>query len=162
MSTIKFHAATGKLILKSGKATCSCCTELVINYDWAGTGMADLDTATTAFGETLGFACGGSGVYVLWISGDQTGINASERVDVRVDAARTAGLWTSSYNVTCKAGWFTSALGSGNATLRATYNGVTKTKTISPGNQSGCASTVVATVTVYAAAQPDGSFFEIL
>lgn len=160
MATIKLQS--GKVILKDGKASCSCCFQLTIKYDWSGTGMYDLDTKTTAFGESVGFACGGSGTYVQWIGGDNTGLNGFERVDVLVDTARTDGLWTSSYNIDCFAGWFEPAGGSGPANLVVEYKGVTKNKSISPGSQDDCASTSVATVTVYSTAQPDGSYFQIL
>jgi hypothetical protein len=160
MATIKLQ--NGKVILKSGKASCSCCFQLTIKYDWAGTNMSDLDTKTTAFGESVGFACGDSGTYVQWIGGDNTGLNGFEQVDVLVDKAKTDGLWTSSYNILCFAGWHEPAEGSGPANLIVEYKGVTKNKSISPGSQSGCASTSVATATVYSTAQPDGSYFQIL
>ena len=166
MPTIKL-TAEGKVITKGGLPSCTCCFELAITYDWRGTGQYDLDTNTQAFGESVGWSCGGSGDYVLWLPGgsgalDDTSQNGFERVDVRVDKARTDGLWTSSYNIQCKAGWFTPAGGSGSATLSVTYRGTTKTKTISPGTQNNCASTAVATITVYSTALGDGSFFEII
>jgi hypothetical protein len=162
MATIALKG--GKVILKDGKVSCSCCIvyQLTIKYDWAGTNMRDLDTKTTAFGESVGYACGNSGTYVQWIGGDNTGLNGFEQVDVLVDKAKTDGLWTSSYNIDCFAGWFTPAGGSGPANLIVEYNGVTKNKSISPGSQTSCASTSVATVTVYSIAQPDGSYFQIL
>jgi hypothetical protein len=167
MKSIKI--SQGKVVTKGGKPSCSCCEEfeLAITYDWRGTGQADLDTKTEAFGEAVGYACGDSGTYVLWLAGgngstDDTSTDGYERVDVRVDQARTDGLWTSSYNIGCFAGWYEPAEGSGPATLRVTYRGETKTKTISPGTQSECAATSVATITVYANALSDGSYFEII
>jgi len=162
MATIKLQ--NGKVITKDGKVSCECCTDfqLTIKYDWSGTGMSDLDTQTTAFGESVGYACGNSGTYVQWIGGDNTGLNGFEQVDVLVDTARSAGLWTSSYNIQCFAGWFAPAGGSGPANLIVEYKNKTKNKSISPGSQNNCASTSVATVTVYSTIQPDGSYFTIL
>lgn len=167
MMTIKLNAS-GSVILRDGKPSCGCCEEyeMAIKYDWTGTGMTDLDTQTAAFGESVGWSCGDSGNYVLWLAGgsgiqDDTSTNGYERVDVRVDQARSAGLWTSSYNIECYAGWYIPEEGEGDATLSVTYKGKTKDKTITPGEQNDCASTSVATITVYAAALGDGSYFEI-
>jgi hypothetical protein len=168
MATIKI-TTEGKVITKGGLPSCACCEdfELAITYDWRGTDQYDLDTKTTAFEESVGWSCGDSGDYVLWLAGgsgaqDDTSQNGFERVDVRVDQARTDGLWTSSYNIECFAGWYQPAGGSGSATLSVTYKGITKTMTISPGTQNNCASTAVATITVYSTALGDGSFFEII
>ena len=166
MPTIK-RTAEGKIITKGGLPSCTCCFELAITYDWRGTDQTDLDSNTQAFGESVGWSCGDSGAYVLWLPGgsgaqDDTSTNGFERVDVRVDKARTDGLWTSSYNIECFAGWYQPADGSGSATLSVTYKGITKTMTISPGTQNSCASTAVATITVYSTALGDGSFFEII
>ena len=160
MATIKLQ--NGKVILKSGKASCSCCFQLTIKYDWSGTGMRDLDTKTSAFGESVGFDCGEGGAYLQWIGRDNTGLNGFERVDVLVDTAKTDGLWTSSYNIQCFAGWYIPAGGSGPANLIVEYKNKTKSKSISPGSQNNCASTAVATVIVYSTIQGDGSYFEIL
>ncbi len=162
MATIALQ--DGKVVFKEGKASCSCCEayQLTIKYDWSGTEMYDLDTKTTAFGESVGYDCGESGAYVQWIGGDNTGLNGFEQVDVLVDTARSAGLWTSSYNIQCFAGWYGPSGGSGPANLIVEYKNKTKNKSISPGSQSGCASTGVATVTVYSTIQPDGSYFSIL
>lgn len=157
----------------NGSTTDPCCDgfELAIKYDWSGTGMSDLDTKTEAFGEHVGFACGDSGTYVQWLQGgmpcqeggtcDDTSENGFERVDVRVNTAKKDGLWTSSYNIECYAGWYIPAGGSGSATLEVIYRGKTKTLGIAPGEQSDCADTSVATITVYAEKQEDGSYFEI-
>jgi hypothetical protein len=168
MAIIKL-TAEGKVITKGGLPSCTCCEdfELAITYDWRGTDQFDLDTNTTAFGESVGFDCGDSGTYVVWLLGgdgvqDDESQNGFERVDVRVDLARTNGLWTSSYNIECFAGWYEPAGGSGSATLSVTYKGSTKTKSISPGTQDDCAATPVATITVYSTALGDGSFFEII
>lgn len=144
--------------------SCGCCEnfQLTVKYSWEGTGQRDLDTNTTAFGESAGWSCGSGGSYVQWITGDQTGQDAFEQVDIRVQDARGDGLWTSSYNIEAFAGWYAPAGGSGSAQLIVEFKGETKTKTISPGQQSGCASTAVATITVYSTLQDDGSYFEIL
>lgn len=167
METIKFNVYDGvrKILIKDDKLACECCGksyQMTIFYDWSGTNQRDLDTQTTAFGESVGWFCGGSGQYVQWIGGDNTSKNGSERVDIRVDDAKKDNLWSSSYNILCFAGWYEPAKGAGPANLIVTYKGKQKTKTISPGSQEGCAGTEVATVVVYAVKQPDGSYFEIL
>jgi hypothetical protein len=143
---------------------CACCSpfQLTIKYSWEGTGQRDLDTKTEAFGDTVGYACVGSRTYVQWIGGDDTRVDGFEQVDIRVIDARRDGLWSSSANIACFAGWYAPAQGSGSAALIVEYRGKSKTKTISPGSQSDCASTSVGTVTVYSAIQADESFFEIL
>ena len=148
--------------------SCGCCEsfQLTVKYSWEGTGQRDLDTQTAAFGESVGFGCGSGGTYVQWVGADtaETGqaIDGYEQVDIRVDDARRDGLWSSSYNIECFAGWYEPAGGSGGAQLIVEFKGRTKSKSISPGQQNGCASTRVATVTVYSTAQDDGAFFEIL
>lgn len=140
--------------------------ELSIKYDWAGTGQRDLDTKTLAFGEAVGYRCGGSGTYVKWLVGgsgrtDDTSKDGFERVDVRVNTAKKNGLWTSSCNIGCFAGWFSPSGGTGKAMLEVTYRGKAKKIEISPGEQNGCASAEVATITVYSRRQADGNYFEI-
>jgi hypothetical protein len=152
----------GKVITKDGKVSCECCDiQMEIIYSWAGTGQDDLDTSTRGFDESLGYSCENQGVYMQWISGDDTGRDGSEQVNARVIDARKDGLWTSSYNIECYAGWYIPADGSGPAELIVKYKKKEKRKQISPGEQDNCASTLVATITVYAIIQPDGSFFEI-
>jgi hypothetical protein len=152
----------GKAILDSGKVSCICCVaafELAVKYSWIGTDQFDLDTKTTFLSESVGYECGGSGTYVSWLPGgsgmeDDQSQNGFERVDVRVDQAKTDLLWTSSVNIELFAGWYIPAGGSGLAEVIVEYNGVTASKTITPGSQSNCAATPVGTVTVYA----DGTF----
>lgn len=132
-----------------------------IQYSWNQSSQRDLDTNTVAFGDRGGYACNGSGTYVLW-GGDNTSASGVENATVLVGKAAAAGLWSSSYNIQCFAGWFTPAGGSGPAVLIVSYGGITRTKTIYPGTQTDCADTNVATVTVYATALPDGSLFQIL
>lgn len=151
----------GRLLLVGGLVSCQCCApageafELAVKYGWEGTGMADLDTKTNFLGESVGWECGDSGTYVQWLLGgsgaqDDTTVDGFERVNVRVDAARSAMLWTSSVNIELFAGWYSPSLGTGPALVTVVYNGVTRTKTITPGTQSTCAATAVGTVTVYA------------
>lgn len=159
-----FPLQGGQLILIGGLVSCHCCGlvetyELAIKYGWEGTGMEDLDTKTVFLGEQVGWSCGGSGTYVQWLAGgsgtqDDTSLNGFERVDVRVDAAKNAGLWTSSVNIEIFAGWYAPRGGSGEAVVTVTYNGHVQGKAINPGTQTGCAATPVGTITVYA----DGTF----
>jgi len=152
----------GVILSKGDKVSCTCCYEMRIEYDWGGTGQRDLDTGTAAFGGKVGYACSGGNMYLDWISGDDVSLDGLESVDVRVNLARTDGLWTSSYNISCNAGWYSLAGGSGNYNLRVTYNGYTKSLSSSAGSQGSCASYLSRTVTVYANALPDGSNFEIV
>ena len=162
-------SSNGKLAMKGGKPSCECCSEiqLEIRYDWEGTDMKDLDTSTQAFNENVGYACaGGAGRYVKWLPGktgrtDDTSLNGFERVNVLVSSAKKAGLWTSSVNVKCFAGWFTPSGGSGDAKIEVTYRSKTKFMRIVPGSQTACADTQVATITVYSKLQPDQSYFEL-
>jgi hypothetical protein len=173
MKTIK---RVGERVLRVGeRISCICCEsyEMAIKYDWGGTGQVDLDTKTEAFNEQVGWQpfgdpCGMTlnGNYVLWLVGgsgaqDDTKQDGFERVNVKVNTAKTNGLWTSSYNINCYAGWYSPSGGSGSALLEVNYRGSLKSVTISPGSQSGCADTLVAIVTVYATALEDGTFFEI-
>lgn len=155
----------GLLLLTGGLVTCQCCAtsgddyELAVKYGWEDTGMLDLDTKTVFLSEQVGWSCGDSGTYVAWLAGgsgaqDDTTLNGFERVNVRVDLARTNAQWTSSVNIELYAGWYSPAGGSGPATVTVSYNGVTTSKTISPGSQSNCAATSVGTITVYS----DGTF----
>jgi len=163
MISIKL-AADGKVILKDGKPSCKCCGpvyQLTIKYDWGGTGMGDLDTSTRAFGGVVGYGCGNTGNYLAWIGGDNTQVDGFEHVDVSVDTARADNLWTSSVNIECFAGWYSPRNGSGPASLIVSYKGKSQTISISPGSQSGCSSTPVATVTVFANQQPHGRHFNV-
>jgi len=165
----------GKVLLKNGKVSCTCCEgELAITYDWRGTGQTDLDSNTVAFGQSAGYNCGVGGSYVAWLQGgggpcapgescDDVSTDGFERVDVRVDTAKQDGLWTSSYNVECYAGWYAPQGGTGSFVLRATYRGQSRSVTISdPGPSSSCVTEKVATITVFANAQPDGFKFKII
>jgi hypothetical protein len=132
-----------------GGCRCAACAQASISYDWSGTGQRDLDTRTDFLDASVGYSCGDGDAYLQWISGDDTSENGAEIVDVRVDDALLAGLWVSSVEVALHAGWFEPAEGSGGATVFVTYAGETRTLPISPGSQSDCASTRVATLTFY-------------
>jgi hypothetical protein len=165
MATIKYtedENGNKKIVIKNGKVSCECCIEMEIIYSWANTDKKDLDTSTRGFGENLGWSCANQGIYMDWITNDNTGLNGEEQVNAKVDKARSDGLWTSSYNIQCYAGWYIPARGSGPAELIVKYKKKEKRKQISPGEQRGCASTFVATVTVYSNKLPDDSFFEII
>lgn len=156
--------SNGKVITREGKISCECCElfEMRIVYDWSGTDQYDLDTGTTAFGATVGYDCGDGNEYIAWISGDDTSQNGFESVDVRVDKAKADELWTSSYNISCAAGWYAYANGSGPYTLSVTYKGDTKSLSSSAGYQDDCATYPSRVVTVYSSQQLDGTYFEIL
>ena len=80
----------------------------------------------------------------------------------KVDKAKDDGLWTSTMNVYCKAGWYELAHDPPyeegdtleSAVLEVTWRGVTQTKTIYPGIQDVCADTDVAVIVV----NSDGTF----
>lgn len=141
----------GKLLAKDGHLCLTCCypypkEDLYLEYRW-GAPMRDLDTGTTFLGGIVGWACGSSAPYMVW-HGDNIGYGP-EIIEINVTAAHTAGLWTNSVLVNCAAGWHAPAGGSGPAVLYAFFNGVIKTKTVNPGQQSSCASTPVGSITVY-------------
>lgn len=155
-------SSSGKVLRRKKKVVCTCCQQLVVIYSWAGTGKADLDTNTVFLGESFGFGCPNSGPYSNWVTSDDTSVNGEERVNIRIDDAFDDELWSGTVNVTCKAGWYDDADGSGPATLFVKYRGKTSEPfTISPGTQHACASKTVATITVHATALANGNHFEI-
>lgn len=154
------HSFSGSSFASSDSSSAN--YQMTIKYDWSGSGMYDLDTSTHGFGEELGWSCTNAEFYMHWITGDDTSQDGFEQVDARVDDAKTDGLWTSSTNIECYAGWYIPASGSGSAQIVVEYRGDTKTKTISPGEQSTCASTHVATITVYSTLQLDGTYFDLV
>lgn len=155
------------ILLRSGKVSCTCCPglvlpELSIIYSWADTGMTDLDTKTAFVGEQVGWSCGSTGLYTQWLPGstggqDDTSLNGFEHVNILVDSARLAGLWTSSVNVELFAGWYIPRGGSGEAVATVQYNGNIQGKAINPGSQSGCTNTPVGTIIIY-----DNGTFDLL
>lgn len=116
--------------------------------------MRDLDTSTTFLGELVGWSCGAGGDYLLWITGDITSTDGAEVVHAKVDQALADGQWTSVVAINLMAGWYAPAEGTGPATVRVTYKGVTQSKAIEPGSQGGCAATSVGIITV----ANDGTF----
>jgi hypothetical protein len=79
---------------------------LKITYDWAGTGMADLDTGTEFLGSKVGYDCPGGGSYMRFITGDDTGVNGKELVEIEVDRALADGAWTSTVLINLFAHWY--------------------------------------------------------
>lgn len=161
MPTLKLNS-NGKLILKNGKASCECCVlpfcssgKLSITYDWSNSQSRDLDTGTEAFGGKVGYACSPSNAYLSW-SGDNTSTAATEKVCVDVIKARTNGLWSSSCNILCHAGWFAQPDNQDTATLIVSFMGLSKTKTIHPQYIPSCATHLVATIIFY------GNDFDLL
>jgi hypothetical protein len=129
---------------------------VLITYDWRGTGQADLDSATTAFGETGGWPCGYGGSYVVY-GGDSYDQDSFEDCSVYVGRAKLDGLWSNSCTIWCKAGWYSGndPAGQGGCLLLVTYRGVTQSRYINPpAKGEECASSVVGQVTVYS----NGSF----
>jgi hypothetical protein len=133
---------------------CACCSDqqcgtLLITYDWSGTGQNDLDTGTTFLGVKVGYSCGFSGPYISW-GGDNTSVNATERVEIRWLQALIDNQWSGSVNVDLAAGWFIPAEGSGPCTVRVRCleGGPEQSKTIYPGEQSSCASENVGYITI--------------
>lgn len=148
-------------------------TELSIVYDWDATGQSDLDTATYAFDGAAGYGCGEDGnsaygnQYLQWTNPDNyigQGLNGFERIEVYTDKALEDGLWDIQYSILCYAGWYSGRQGVGPAYLRVTYKGGQSqkiNKVIWPGSQGGCATTLVAIVTVYTYQQADGRYFSV-
>lgn len=135
-----------------------------IVYSWNGTDQYDLDTATRAFDETVGYDCQNSyeGNYMTLYSADATFANGYEAVEVYTDKAKNDGLWSDSYTILCYADWYPGALGAGPAMIMATYRGSVKIKMIFPGSENPCASTPVAAIVVSSLMLTDGSFLDLI
>ena len=110
----------------------------------------------TFFDSAVGFLCGYSGPYMAW-SGDDIGYGGLETVRVNLALAHERGFFSTATKVSLRAGWFTTAGGSGPATVAVSFikkgaqqKTCTKIKTIAPGSQSDCASAIVGTVHVTA------------
>jgi hypothetical protein len=125
-----------------------------INYSWPS-GQKDLDTGTTFLGTTVGYSYPDNTLadYMTW-SLDNTQ-DGPEFVRINLDKAIEDEILDPDSPVTIDlaAGWYSPAGGSGPATVTATLyrnNTViqTETTTISPGTQSGQASTSVGQVTI--------------
>jgi hypothetical protein len=88
-------------------------------------------------------------------SGDNTSDSASESVTIKFFRALFDGQWNDSVTVDLYAGWYSPAGGSGPVNIVVTScGGQTQSKTVSPGSQTGCASTQVGSVTI----NKDGTF----
>ena len=129
--------------------------DVFIEYTWPPS-QRDLDTGTNYVGLSVGYACGFSTAYMMW-SGDDVSAGGSERINVDVYKSWQAGLWSTVTDVVLRAGWYIPARGTGQATVTASLRDRRSTfgapvlvgsvqKSIQPGAQSACASTVVGNV----------------
>ena len=124
-------------------------SELVIEYTWPA-GQKDLDTGTTFLGHTVGFQYASSALYMHW-TGDDTSASGTEIVTIDIEKAAQDGVLPASFTIDAKAGWYAPAGGSGPASLTVYVrkkmdpsNPYYKTsRRISPGTQSGQATTFV-------------------
>ena len=105
--------------------------------------------------QYMGFSCGSS--KYMTFTGDDTSAGGAETATVKLFESFTAGGWTTTVDVAARAGWFSPAKGSGPATVTVALKHKTTgelkgaiQRSINPGAQSGCATTVVgrATATV--------------
>ena len=172
MPTIKTNAS-GNVVLKGGKPSCGCCcADEWLVVDFAGSG---------AGGSASGSICAaGFGWAPCWCESgtyDDAVDSTRQHILTNVGLARCDGVWTSSVNFTVKAHWDRMCesyiegtdrcdpLESSAGTLSVTYKGVTKTAgmtLIHAERGTNCtAEDVGLTITVYAAALGDGSYFEI-
>jgi hypothetical protein len=125
---------------------------LSVTYTWPDN-QKDLDSGTLFLGEAVGYACGSS--KYLSFSGDDTGTGGKETVIVDIASAHFDDRWDTQVPVTLRAGWYTPAGGSGPATVTVALKHKTTgqlrraiQRSIAPGQQTGCATTVVGTVYV--------------
>lgn len=126
--------------------------DVFVRYSWPAA-QRDLDTSTRFLAGSVGFACPG-GSYLNW-SGDDTSSGGAETVKVDLNTSFLDGRWQTTTTISLRAGWYTPARGSGPALLSVGLihksTGDVKNlvqRTIAPGQQSGCAETVVGTATV--------------
>jgi hypothetical protein len=126
---------------------------LKILYTWPSN-QKDLDTATTFLGQTVGYSCGSSTQYLIW-TGDDTSTGGREEVTCLISEAAENLDLPASFLISAKAGWYSSAGGSGPASLSMSLEnprtgilyGPRTQLTISPGSQTGCANTPVGSAT---------------
>jgi len=182
MVTVKHTLVAGvtKVIVKQVngviKASCACCCDewLVVDFpnsDVIGGIGASGSICADGFGFQYGCWCEG-GTY------DHPLDSGRQHILTNVGLARCDGVWTSSVNFAVKAHRETYCDGmyvegtaicdpqtSTSATLSVTYKGVTKTASMDLLHaelESNCTGFDVGlTITVYAAALGDGSYFEI-
>lgn len=176
MVTVKHTRVGGvtSVILKQvdgvTKVSCACCEEwLVVDFSGSSDGgyvSGSICSTTTGF---FGTSC--------WCEGGfYEGASDRQHIETNVGLARNDGIWTSSVNFTVKAHMETDCYGeevdnvcqpqtSTPGTLSVTYKGVTKSadiELIEALLESACSGFDVGlTITVYATALGDGSYFEI-
>ncbi len=128
--------------------------DLAVTYTWPTT-QRDLDTGTLFLGSAVGYSCGSS--KYMTFTGDDTTAGGSETATVKLYESFTASGWTTTVDVAARAGWYSPAKGAGPATVTVSLKHKTTgelkhsvQRSINPGSQSGCATTVVgmAVVTV--------------
>lgn len=136
-------------------------TEVYVSYTWPVT-QRDLDSSTLFVGSSVGYANPGPSTY-LSFSGDDTSNGGEETVYVDLYQSFVDGKWGGSVDVDMNAGWYIPAQGSGPALLTVGfYNTETgeynhlSSRTISPGAQSGAASTFVGSAHVIIDLHDDG------
>jgi len=143
--------------------------QVVVQYSW-NQGEDDLDSGTTFLDGTVGFdapALPSDNPFLTWTSGDNTGNGGTETATVDVGKAYYTGKWSSTTTISCAAGWYALAGGSGPAVITITL--VDKTtgeevksisRKINPGKQDTLATTPVATILVTASNDtPDATAF---
>jgi hypothetical protein len=126
--------------------------QFVVEYTWPPD-QSDLDTGTTFLGSTVGFSWASTATYMNW-TGDDVTEGGSEIVAIDINGAAEAGALPSSFQITCAAGWYIPAGGSGPATLhvyllnqRTGQRFGEVTREITPGAQNGAATTPVGSAT---------------
>jgi hypothetical protein len=148
-----YNSGGGKFRLRNGNfALAGTCknfgADMVVFYEWDAPAR-DLDTGTTFLGVSVGWSIGGGQAGIIrWPSGDNVD-HGPEIVYVFARATLAKGLWAGRTVIDCCAGWYIPAGGGGPARIRVALDGVTRSKTISPGAQSGGASTPVASITLF-------------
>lgn len=122
--------------------------QFIVEYTWP-TDQRDLDTGTTFLGETVGFAYADTAPYMIW-TGDDTNSGGSESVTIDINGAAQAGVLPSSFSISCMAGWYTPAGGTGPIVLhlyllnqRTGMRFGEVTREVTPGTQTGAATTPV-------------------
>jgi hypothetical protein len=122
--------------------------QFIVEYSWPPE-QRDLDTGTTFLENTVGFSHNVTAPYMEW-TGDDTTSGGQEVVTIDLDAAAQEQVLPTSFGISCAAGWYIPAGGSGPATLHMyLFNRRTGTRfgevtrTITPGAQNGAATTPV-------------------
>jgi hypothetical protein len=131
---------------RRGSVSLSPDSTVVITYSWPS-GQRDLDTATTFLGHTLGYKAESVSTYMQW-SSDNRGTGGEEVTQIFIGQAVLSKQLPPFSDIDCAAGWYAPAGGYGAATLSIKVvssgeSGVTLSKSIAPGQQTGVASTKV-------------------